>query len=226
MDGPPPNAGTMARSSTSGIPETALRVAEPGPPSTAHLDQTVCVIQEVMNERMQRLRGSATDLIQHGTLNEELEELVAKGLVVVDGCAYFSEALDANPHLSREKMGALGHQSLVNKLHLEDYWDSATRTEWDTWCVAQGSLLARRVLAEAERFTPLPIDVALTVDEGGALPPYSGYTTVSFGPDSGDESEPSSTFRFYVHRDGDCWIEDDDIHDKLDAVMILRRQAE
>jgi hypothetical protein len=89
--------------------------------------------------------------------------------------------------------------------------------------VAQGVLLGREVLAEAERLTPLPIDVVLTVDEGGALPPYTDYSTVSFGPDSGEESVPSSTFRFYVHRDGHCWIDDGAIQDKRDALMIMRR---
>jgi hypothetical protein len=106
---------------------------------------------------------------------------------------------------------------------LKDFWDSARSTRWDTWCVAQGILLARRVLAEAETLTTLPIDVVLTVDEGGALPPYSGYSTVSFDPDSDDESAPSSTFRFYVHRDGECWIEDENLNEMLDAVMIIRR---
>jgi hypothetical protein len=176
-----------------------------------------------MNEPMRHLRDSAADLIEIGVLHERLEHLLAQGLTVVEGCSYFSDYLDQNSHLSREEMGALEHQSLVNKLHLEDYWDGATSTSWDAWCVAQGVLLGRGVLAEAERLTDLPIDVVVTLDEGGALPPYTDYSTVSFGPDSGDESEPSSTFRFYVHRDEHCWIGDDAIHDKRDALMILRR---
>jgi hypothetical protein len=176
-----------------------------------------------MNEPMRLLRHSASDLVDKGVLHERLEHLLANGLTVVEGCSYFSDELDQNPHLSREQMGALEHQSLVNKLHLEDYWDSATATSWDAWCVAQGVLLGRGVLAKAERLTPLPIDVVVTVHEGGALPPYADTLSVSFGPDSGDVSEPSSTFRSYVHRDGQCWIDDDAIYSKRDAVMILRR---
>jgi len=172
---------------------------------------------------MRLLCHSAADLIEMGVLDERLEQLLANGLTVVEGCSYFRDCLDQNAHLSRDEMGALEHQSLVNKLHLEDYWDGATSTSWDAWCVAQGVLLGMGVLAKAERVTPLPIDVVITVDEGGALPPYTDYSTVSFGPDSGDESEPSSTFRFYVHRDGHCWIDDDAIHDKRDALLILRR---
>jgi hypothetical protein len=179
--------------------------------------------QELVNGPMRPLRDSAADLIEKGVLHEHLEHLLAEGLTIVEGCAYFSSCLGENSHLSREEMGALQHQSLVNKLHLEDYWDEAASTSWDAWCVAQGVLLGRDVLAKAEGLTDLPIDVVVTVDEGGALPPYTDYSSVSFGPDSGDESVPSSTFRFYVHRHGDCWIEDDAIHHKRDALMILRR---
>jgi hypothetical protein len=174
---------------------------------------------------MRRLRASAEDLIQSGSLHVELHELLASGLAVVDGCIYFAQELARNPHLSRERMGALGHQSLVNKLHLEDWWDSASSMRWDIWCVGQGVLLARAVIAAADTLTPLPVDVVLTLDPGGAEPPHDSYSTVSFSPDSTDlVSVPSSTFRFYVHRDGDCWIEDGRLEEKLDGVMILRRR--
>ncbi len=148
---------------------------------------------------------------------------MAKGLVVVDGCVYFTEELAVNADLSREKMGALKHQSLVNKLHLEDWWDGASPTTWDTWCVAQGVLLARAVLARAGSVTPLPVDVVLTLDQGGAESPYANYSVVSFTADSGGLTAPNSTFRFYVHRDGECWIEDDRLDEMLDAVMVIRQ---
>ncbi len=182
------------------------------------------MMQEVMNEPMQRLRDSAQDLIQHGViLHDELREILEGGLTVVDGCVYFTTALAANGHLSREEMGALGHQSLVNKLHLDFYLDDVQPEEWDRWCVAQGILLAHTVLIEAEKTTNLPIDVVITLDEGGAQPPYANYAVVSFTQDSGDLSGPNSTFRFYVHRDGDNWIEDNKLNEMLDAIMIVRR---
>jgi hypothetical protein len=182
----------------------------------------VCVIQEIMNQPMQRLRGSATDLIEHGSLHEELQDLLMRGLTVIDGCAYFCQELERNGHLSKEEMGALSHQSIINKQHLDFYLDDTTSTNWDSWCVAQGILLGQAVLAEVGRLTPLPVDVVITVDDGGALPPYTDYSVVSFGPDSGDESAPSSTFRFYVRGNGERWIEDERLDDMRDAILILR----
>ncbi len=175
-----------------------------------------------MNAPMQRLRDDANDLIQRGDLHQKLVEIMDGGLVVIDECAYFSTELSANAHLSREETGALQHQSLVNKLHLDFYLDDE-RPDWDSWCLAQGVLLANAALNEAQQITDLPIDVVVTLDQGGALPPYSKYSVVSFSPDSGDYSVPSSTFRFYVHRDGEVWIEDDQLNEMLDAVMIIRR---
>ena len=133
---------------------------------------TIHVIQEIMNEPMRRLRASANDLIQHGVaLHEELREILDGGLVVIDECVYFSTELAISGHLSLKKKGALGHQSLINKLHLDFYVEDEQPEKWDSWCVAQGVLLAYAVLSEAEKITNLPIDVVITLDEGGAQPP-------------------------------------------------------
>jgi hypothetical protein len=181
------------------------------------------MVQELMNQPMRRLRDAAADLIDQNHLTRELREYLDEGITVDEGCVYLSRELATNSHLSRKKMGALGHQSLVNKLHLEDYFDEDTAVPWDLWCVAQGVLFARAVLDAVAGLTSLPVDVVLTLDPGGTAPPYDKWSTVSFNADPEDlHSVASSTIRFYVRRDGDRWIDDDAIGEKVDAIMIIR----
>jgi hypothetical protein len=180
------------------------------------------VVQELMNEPMRTLRYRAVDLIKNGCLDRELQKYLDQGLVVEEGCIYLAVELAQNPHLSRDKMGALGHQSLINKLHLLDYYEDDVAVPWELWCVAQGIMFARKVLAATKMLTAMPVDVVLTLDQGGAIAPYTQQSIVSFTPDSGDLSAPSSTIRFYVRRDGHRWIDDEAINDMHDAIMIIR----
>ena len=186
--------------------------------------QASVVVQELMNEPMRRLRDAAADLIKVDQLNTELREYLDEGVTLEDGCVYLSRELAVNSHLSRKKMGALGHQSLVNKLHLEDYLEEETPVRWDLWCVAQGVIFARAVLDAVAVLTSLPVDVVLTLDQGGTAPPGAERSTVSFNQDTEDfnVSVPSSTIRFYVRRDGDRWIDDDAIDEMFDVIMIVR----
>jgi hypothetical protein len=153
-----------------------------------------------MNDPMRSLRESAETVIRTGRMAGWLASLLADGLVVVDECVYFSSALKSNSHLSRERMGKTGHESLVNKINLDnvigDHSDG-----WEVECVGQGVTLAREVLSAAQLLTPLPIDVVISVTQTGEF--------------------PSSTFRFYVHRPDDLWVHDD-LSGFSEAVLIVR----
>lgn len=150
-----------------------------------------------MNEPMRSLRAAADGLIAAGELHPDLIELLNAGLTAADGGIYFTSYLQGNGHLLG--VGDLtGQQALINKLHLDDFVDVG-RAGWEVICVAQGVLLARRVIDSAAALSPLPVDVVISVDSGG--PWQVG--------DSVFETIPSSTFRFFVHRDDEPWMSED-----------------
>jgi hypothetical protein len=161
--------------------------------------QTCDVTLELMNDPMRALRESAEGIIRTGRLSGWLPSLLTDGLIVIDDGVYFSAALKSNSHLPKSQMGKTAHEVLVNKVHLDEVVD--VRSEgWEVECVGQGVTLARRVLAAAQLLTSFPIDVVISVDQTGEF--------------------PSSTFRFYVHRPDDQWM-NDDLNGFSEAVLIV-----
>jgi hypothetical protein len=156
-----------------------------------------------MNDPMLALRKSAVSVIRVGRLSGWLPSLLADGLVLIDEGVYFGSELKSNSHLLKSEMGKTGREALVNKVRLDEVIDVSSEG-WEVQCVGQGVMLGREVLAAAQLLTPLPVDVVISVNQAGEF--------------------PSSTFRFYVHRTGDLWI-NDNLAGFTEAVMIIRADS-
>ena len=167
---------------------------------------------ESMNGPMRSIRAEAETLIAVGQLHAYLSELLDAGLTAVDGGVFFTRELRSNGHLKTGDTDLTGQEALINKLHLDDLVD-VDSAGWSAICVAQGVLLAERVFDIAAAMTPLPIDVVVSVDLGG--PRKVGDAII--------ESYPSSTFRFFVHREGQPWISKNDLDGFTEPVALLQR---
>jgi hypothetical protein len=180
-------------------------------PLLVDFGQTVSVL-ESMNEPMRSLWVGAEPLVATGELHADLIELLDAGLTAVDGGVFFTRELRANGHLRAGDTDLTGQEALINKLHLDDLVDVGG-DGWPVICVAQGVLLAGRVFDCAAELSPLPIDVVVSVDSGG--PRQVGDDVI--------ETYPSSTFRFFVHREGQPWLSED-LGGFTEAVALLQRR--
>lgn len=170
------------------------------------------VVLESMNEPMRSLWAAAQPLVALGDLHGDLIELLDAGLTVVDGGVFFTRELQGNGHLRVGDTDLTGQEALINKLHLDDLVD-VSDAGWPAVCVAQGVLLAARVFDLAAALTPSPIDVVVSVDS-------ASFRQIG---DEIMETYPSSTFRFFVHREGQLWLSED-LDGFTEAVAVLQRR--
>ena len=162
------------------------------------------IVMERLNEPMRPLRASAQEVIDTAWLMPELQHLLDAGLCVDNEGVYFTSTLANSAHLRTPSLGQTRHELLVNTLHLAELIDSPF-ADWDTYCVGQGVLLARRVLSCVARLTQLPVLVSLSV-EGGST-----------------EERPPVTFSFFVSRAADPLLSED--LDAFEQPMLVLRQA-
>jgi hypothetical protein len=104
-----------------------------------------------------------------------------------DGVFIATELSRGYPDNYLSDLGLTGFEAFVNKIHL-DVVVNRRRQGWQARCVAQGMLLAHEVAVRAAPLAKVPLEIAITVDDG-----EPGF------------SYPSSTFRFYGRR-GDEWL--------------------
>jgi hypothetical protein len=150
---------------------------------------------------MQPYRKEAELLLPSEVLAPELSALLAEGLVVEDGALYFVACRRSNPHLMGDT-SLTGRESIINKLHLDDYVDTAT-DRWAALCVAHGLLLGREVLSQADSLElPFPVEVVTAVQS--------------------DTSQfRASTFRFYLRRPADPLLADDLEQYEGSAILVI-----
>ena len=149
------------------------------------------MVVESMNEPMRSIRAQAQPLIAAGALDESLSALLHAGFSVAGDGVFFTRELELNGHLRTAGLDLTGEEALINRLHLDDLVDTG-KAGWAVDCLVQGVLLAGRVFEAVAALTSLPIDVVVSVDLGGRRE----------GGDQVIESYPSSTFRFFGHREG------------------------
>jgi hypothetical protein len=116
---------------------------------------------------MRPIRAEAEALIGVAQLHPDLVQLVDDGFTVADGAVFFARELRLNDRLRTDGLDRTGQEALINKIHLDDLID-VDSPGWAADCVAQGVLLAARVLEATAAITTLPIDVVVTVEPGRA----------------------------------------------------------
>ncbi|AJT40913.1 hypothetical protein [Psychromicrobium lacuslunae] len=153
---------------------------------------------EVCTAAMSRLRRQAEPLIQAGNTDPLIQEQMREPLVIDDGLLYFEDEIRSVGRSTIEMMSYLvDREGFVNKLPLNwlltdpnDGKGKPTESDFEAFgirCVAQGVLLARRVLISAKRVTQQP---------------QIAYITLDFGDGDYEPWYPSATFRFTAYRFG------------------------